>query len=67
VQWLNENGVISKIYKLDSSNKKTSGEGPEGVESIVKVLPMSDDEMLDVSLQFYRHQARADEVISKMM
>ncbi|MFL6512981.1 MAG: hypothetical protein ACJ70X_08545 [Nitrososphaera sp.] len=68
VQWLNENGVSSKIYYLDSSSSTTTREEvPEGVESIAKVLSLSDDEMLGVSLQFYRDQAHANEVYSKMM
>ena len=68
MQWLNENGVSSKIYYLDNSSSTTTrGEVPEGVESIAKVLSLSDDEMLGVSLQFYRDQAHANEVYSKMM
>jgi uncharacterized protein YbaA (DUF1428 family) len=69
VQWLNENGVSSKIYYLDnsSSTKTTREEVPEGVESIAKILSVSDDEMLGVSLQFYRDQAHAGEVFAKMM
>jgi uncharacterized protein YbaA (DUF1428 family) len=69
VQWLNENGVSSKIYYLDNSisTRTTSEEVPEGVESIAKILSVSDDEMLGVSLQFYRDQAHADEVFAKMM
>ena len=68
VQWLNENGVSSKIYYLNDSSTRTTREGvPEGVESIAKILSVSDDEMLGVSLQFYRDQAHADQVYSKMM
>ena len=68
VQWLNENGVSSKIYYLDSSSSTTTREEvPEGVESITKVLSLNDDEMLGVSLQFYSDQAHANEVYSKMM
>jgi uncharacterized protein YbaA (DUF1428 family) len=69
VQWLNENGVSSKIYYLDNSisTRTTSEEVPEGVESIAKILSVSDDEMLGVSLQFYRDQAHAEEVFAKMM
>jgi uncharacterized protein YbaA (DUF1428 family) len=69
VQWLNENGVSSKIYYLDnsSSTRIKREEVPEGVESIAKILSVSDDEMLGVSLQFYRDQAHADEVFAKMM
>jgi uncharacterized protein YbaA (DUF1428 family) len=66
VQWLNKHGVSSKIYYLNSSTK-TSEKVPEGVESIAKILSISDDEMLGVSLQFYRDQAHAEEVYSKMM
>jgi hypothetical protein len=67
VQWLNKHGVSSKIYYLNSSSTTTSKEVPEGVESIAKILSVSDDEMLGVSLQFYRDQAHANEVYSKMM
>jgi uncharacterized protein YbaA (DUF1428 family) len=70
VQWLNENGVSSKIYYLDnssSSTRTTREEVPEGVESIAKILSVSDDEMLGVSLQFYKDQAHADKVFAKMM
>ena len=66
MQWLNKHGVSSKIYYLNSSITK-SEEVPEGVESIAKILSISDDEMLGVSLQFYRDQAHAHEVYSKMM
>jgi uncharacterized protein YbaA (DUF1428 family) len=68
-QWLNEQGVSSKIYYLDnsSSSSTTSKEVPEGVESIGKILAVSDDEMLGVSLQFYKDQAHANEVFAKMM
>jgi uncharacterized protein YbaA (DUF1428 family) len=67
VQWLSEHGVSSKIYYLDNSGTKSSEEIPEGVESITKILSVNDDEMLGVSLQFYRDQAHANEVFAKMM
>jgi uncharacterized protein YbaA (DUF1428 family) len=68
VQWLNKHGVSSKIYYLNSSSTTTSEEVlTEGVESIAKILSVSDDEMHGVSLQFYRDQAHADQVYSKMM
>src|SRR5215218_4190505 len=69
VQWLNKHGVSSKIYYLNSSSATTSEQKkvPEGLESISKMLSVSDDEMLGVSLQFYRDQAHADQVYSKMM
>jgi uncharacterized protein YbaA (DUF1428 family) len=67
VRWLNKHGVSSKIYYLN--NRTTTGEEvpPEDIESIAKTLSISDDEMLGVSLQFYKDQAHADEVYSKMM
>ena len=69
VQWLNKQGVSSKIYYLDNSNSSstTSRKVPEGIESIAKILAVSDDEMLGVSLQFYKDQAHANEVFAKMM
>ncbi len=66
LHWLNEQGVSSKIYYLDN-NTNSSEEIPEGVESIAKILSVNDDEMLGVSLQFYRDQAHANEVFAKMM
>jgi len=67
VQWLNKHGVSSKIYYLNGSTTKSEQEVPEGIESVAKILSVSDDEMLGVSLQFYRDQAHADEVYSRMM
>jgi uncharacterized protein YbaA (DUF1428 family) len=66
VQWLNEQGVSSKIYYLDKS-RTTSKEVPKGVESIAKILAVTDDEILGVSLQFYKDQAHANAVFAKMM
>jgi uncharacterized protein YbaA (DUF1428 family) len=69
-QWLNKHGVRTEIYYLNSSKTTTSEqhkEAPEGLESIAKVLSVSDDEMLGVSLQFYRDHAHANEIFSKMM
>ena len=72
VQWLNKHGVSSKIYYLNNNSSTSTPTSeqevlPEGVESIAKILSVSDDEMLGVSLQFYRDQAHADQVYSKMM
>jgi uncharacterized protein YbaA (DUF1428 family) len=65
-QWLKKYEVSSKIYYLNSTI--TSDEvHPEGLDSITKILSISDDEELGVSLQFYRDQAHAYEVRSKMM
>jgi uncharacterized protein YbaA (DUF1428 family) len=67
VQWLKKHRVSSKIYYLDNSSTKSSEEFPEGVESIAKILSVNDDEMLGVSLQFYRDKAHANEIFAKMM
>ena len=65
-QWLKKYEVSSEIYYLNSTI--TSNEvHPEGLESITKILSLSDDEELGVSLQFYRDQSHADQVRSKMM
>ena len=66
VQYLNKHGVRSEIHYLNSSTTR-NGEVYEGLESIANILPIGDDEMLGVSLQFYRDQAHADQVRSKMM
>jgi uncharacterized protein YbaA (DUF1428 family) len=66
VQWLKKQEVKSEIYHLSSTT--TSGEVPEGVESIAKTLSIGDDEEdVWVALQFYRDRAHADEVHAKMM
>ena len=66
-QWLKKYGVSSKIYYLRSSTTTSDETPPEGLESIAKIRSISDDEELGVSLQFYRDQAHADQVRSKMM
>ena len=63
--WLKKYEVSSKIYYLSSTTSNESP--PEGLESIAKILSISKDEELGVSLQFYRDQAQADQVRSKMM
>ena len=67
VQWLKKQGVKSEIYYLNNNSGAENGEVYEGIESIAKILSISDDEELGVSLQFYRDQAHAEEVRSKMM
>ena len=67
VQWLDKYGVSSKIYYLNNNSGTTNTEVYEGLESITKIISISDDEELGVSLQFYRDQAHADQVRSKMM
>jgi uncharacterized protein YbaA (DUF1428 family) len=65
VQWLKKEGVRTEIYYLSST--LSDEVYPEGLESIAKILSTTDDEELGVSLQFYRDQAHAKEVYSKMM
>jgi hypothetical protein len=71
MQWLNKHGVSSRIYYLNSNSSTktttTSAEVPEGLESIAKILSVGDDEMLGISLQFYKDKAHAYEVYLKMM
>src|SRR5688572_3007236 len=68
VQWLDKHGVSSKFYYLNDNNSSTTNtEVYEGLESIAKIISISDAEELGVSLQFYRDQAHADSVRSKMM
>jgi uncharacterized protein YbaA (DUF1428 family) len=68
MQWLKNQGVKGEIYYLNSNSSTTSNEiPPEGVESVTKILPIDDEEELWVALQFYRDQAHADQVRSKMM
>ncbi len=67
VQWLDKHGVSSKIYYLNNNSSTTNTEVYEGLESIAKIISISDDEELGVSLQFYRDQAHADQIRSKMM
>ena len=68
VQWLDKHGVSSKFYYLNDNNSSTTNtEVYEGLESIAKIISISAAEELGVSLQFYRDQAHADSVRSKMM
>jgi uncharacterized protein YbaA (DUF1428 family) len=65
VQWLKKYGVKTEIYHLSSAAFQQEVPS-EGIESIAKTLSTGDDEELWVALQFYRDQAHADEVRSKM-
>ena len=68
MQWLKKQGVKGEIYYLNSSTTSDDNPPPDGVESIRKILSISDDkEELWVALQFYRDRAHADEVRGKMM
>jgi len=69
-QWLKKYGVSSKIYYLNNSSSKTTSDEvhPEGLESIAKILSLSHDEELEeVSLQFYRDKAHTDQVHSEIV
>ena len=56
------------IYYLSGTTITEQNESaPEGSESITKKLSVVEDEELWVLLQFYRDQAHAIEVYSKMM
>lgn len=69
VQWLKKHGVRGEIYYLDTRGSTTTSNEipPEGVESIIKILRIGEEEELWVALQFYRDKAHADQVRSKMM
>jgi large subunit ribosomal protein L17 len=69
VQWLKKHGVRGEIYYLDTHGSATTSNEipPEGVESIIKILRIGEEEELWVALQFYRDKAHADQVRSKMM
>lgn len=73
VQRFKKHGVRPEIYHLrsSSSSSRTSEQeaaaAPEGLESIAKTLSIGNDEEIWILLQFYKDQAHADEVYSKMM
>jgi uncharacterized protein YbaA (DUF1428 family) len=67
VQWLKKHDVKAEIYHLSGSPKRSEEAPPEGIESIAKILSIGDEEEVWVALQFYRDQAHADQVRSKMM
>jgi uncharacterized protein YbaA (DUF1428 family) len=70
VQWFKKHGVKPEVYHLSSTTKSDQNEDtlpPEGLESVTKKLSVGEDDELWVLLQFYRDQAHANEVYSKMM
>jgi uncharacterized protein YbaA (DUF1428 family) len=67
VEWFKEQGVRPEIYYLSGTRTDQNESAPEGLESITKKLSVAEDEELWVLLQFYRDQAHANEVYSKMM
>jgi uncharacterized protein YbaA (DUF1428 family) len=71
MEWFKKQGVRPvrpEIYYLSGTVSSEQNEAaPEGLESITKKLSVAEDEELWVLLQFYRDQAHANEVYSKMM
>jgi uncharacterized protein YbaA (DUF1428 family) len=71
MEWFRKHGVRPEIYYLSGTAATTSEQNeaaaPEGLESITKKLSVAEDEELWVLLQFYKDQAHANEVYSKMM
>jgi uncharacterized protein YbaA (DUF1428 family) len=69
VEWFEKQGVRPEIYYLSgtTSTNEQKEAAPEGLESITNKLAVGQDEELWVLLQFYRDQAHANEVYSKMM
>ena len=68
MEWFKKHGVRPEIYYLGGTPTTDQNESaPEGLESITKKLSVAEDEELWVLLQFYRDQAHANEVYSKMM
>jgi uncharacterized protein YbaA (DUF1428 family) len=71
-EWFRKHGVRPEFYYLSGTATTTSEQNeaaaaPKGLESITKKLSVAEDEELWVLLQFYKDQAHANEVYSKMM
>jgi uncharacterized protein YbaA (DUF1428 family) len=71
MEWFRKHGVRPEFYYLSGTATTTSEQNeaaaPKGLESITKKLSVAEDEELWVLLQFYKDQAHANEVYSKMM
>ena len=69
VEWFKKHGVRPEIYYLSAitTSEQNGGTAPEGLESIANKLSTGEYEELWVLLQFYRDEAHANEVYSKMM
>jgi uncharacterized protein YbaA (DUF1428 family) len=68
MEWVKKQEVRPEIYYLSGKVSSEQNEAaPEGLESITRKLSVDQDEELWVLLQFYRDQAHANEVYSKMM
>jgi uncharacterized protein YbaA (DUF1428 family) len=66
-QWFRKHETRPEIYHLSGSSTRSEEAPPEGIESIAKILSIGYEEEVWVLLQFYRDQAHADQVRSKMM
>ncbi len=67
VEWFKEQGVRPEIYYLPGTSNEQNEFTPEGLQRIADKLSVGEDEELWVLLQFYRDEAHANEVYSKMM
>ncbi len=67
VEWFKKQGVRPEIYYLPGTSNAQNESTPEGLQRIADKLSVGEDEELWVLLQFYRDEAHANEVYSKMM
>ncbi len=67
VEWFKKLGVRPEIYYLRGTSNEQNEFNPEGLQRIAHELSVGEDEELWVLLQFYRDEAHANEVYSKMM
>jgi phosphatidylinositol kinase/protein kinase (PI-3 family) len=67
VEWFKKQGVRPEIYYLRGTSNEQNESTPEGLQRIADKLSVGQDEELWVLLQFYRDEAHANEVYSKMM
>ncbi len=67
VEWFKEQGVRSEIYYLSGTSSDQNESTVGGLQSIANKLSVGEEEELWVLLQFYRDQAHANEVYSKIM
>ena len=67
MEWFRKQGVRPEIYYLRGTSNEQNELTPEGLQRIADKLSVGEDEELWVLLQFYRDEAHANEVYSKMM
>src|SRR5918994_5723952 len=66
-EWFKKQGVRPGIYYLPGTSNEQNEFTPEGLQRIADKLSVGEEEELWVLLQFYRDEAHANEVYSKMM